>query len=117
MSKSRMTAAPGAASQQGRAKKLLGRAGAARGGDRTTARRTGANDTPVGKAGFNGAAVRKPESFVFEGYRASSSQGNSGVKLGRAGGGKKKGRPTDRSAKRGAAWKTKGKEGKGRAAK
>lgn len=112
MSKSRKTAPPGAASQAGRAKKLLGRAGAARGGDRT-ARRTGANDTPVGKPGVNGAAIRKPESFVFEGHRASSKQGNTGVKLGRSGGGKKKGRPTDRSAKRGAAWKTKGKEGKG----
>lgn len=82
-------------SLNGRVKKLLGRAGGARGG-----------------ASSREQNFKKPESFVFEGHRASSSQGTPrGMKLGRSGGKKKKGRPTDRSAKRGAAWKTRGENG------
>jgi nucleolar protein 12 len=57
----------------------------------------------LGKAG----AFRSAESFVFEGHRASAKQGHSGLKLG----GKKKGgskKPTNRSAKRAASWKTSG---------
>lgn len=54
----------------------------------------------LGKAG----AFKTAESFVFEGHRASSKQGNSGLKLG----GKKKGRPSNRSTKRAAAWKSAG---------
>lgn len=56
----------------------------------------------LGKA----AAFKTAESFVFEGHRASSKQGKSGLKLG--GGKKKGGKPTNRSSKRGAAWKAGG---------
>ncbi|KAF2270399.1 hypothetical protein CC78DRAFT_611299 [Lojkania enalia] len=53
----------------------------------------------LGKAG----AFKSAESFVFEGHRASSKQGTSGLKLG----GKKKGskKPTNRSARRAAAYR------------
>ncbi|PSN62992.1 hypothetical protein BS50DRAFT_530549 [Corynespora cassiicola Philippines] len=54
--------------------------------------------TMLGKAG----AFKSAESFVFEGHRASSKQGNTGLKLG----GKKKG-PNGRK-KRSAAWKSSG---------
>ncbi|KAF2174996.1 hypothetical protein K469DRAFT_612378 [Zopfia rhizophila CBS 207.26] len=54
----------------------------------------------LGKAG----AFKSAESFVFEGYRASSKQGTSGLKLG----GKKGGKPMTRSSKRGTAWKAAG---------
>ena len=82
------------ASQMGRAGKLYGRAAAARvkkdGGGRP--------DVPDG--------IKRPESFVFEGHRASSSGGKAGLKLGGKSKGKKKGaKPTSRSAKRGAAFK------------
>jgi nucleolar protein 12 len=78
-------------SMQGRARKMLGRAGAAQ-----------------AKQGRNGALgdMRAPESFVFEGHRASKGQGLAGLKLG--GSGKKKGKPRNRSAKRGAAFKAAG---------
>jgi nucleolar protein 12 len=49
--------------------------------------------------------MKGPEKFVFEGYRASSKQGTNGLKLG---GGKKGGKPRNRSAKRGSAWKAGG---------
>ncbi|KAF2277404.1 uncharacterized protein EI97DRAFT_416252 [Westerdykella ornata] len=53
----------------------------------------------LGKAG-----AAKSKDFVFEGHRASSKQGNSGLKLG----GKRKGKPTNRSSRRAAAWKKAG---------
>lgn len=71
---------------KGRVTKLLGRAGAA-----------------LSKSG----TFKRPESFIFEGHRASNSQGNRGLKLGGKGNGKKKAKPTNRSAKRGTAWKSK----------
>lgn len=74
--------------QLGRIGKTMGRAAAAQ------IRTTGA---PPG--------VRGPESFVFEGHRASSKSGKSGLKLGGKG---KKGKPTTRSSKRGTAWKATG---------
>jgi nucleolar protein 12 len=64
--------------QQGRAKAMLGKAG----------------------------AFKTAESFVFEGHRASAKQGTSGLKLG--GKRKGKGKPSNRSTKRAAAWKDKG---------
>ncbi|KAL1302491.1 hypothetical protein AAFC00_002881 [Neodothiora populina] len=73
-------------SNLGRAGKLLGRAAAAqlRNGD--------------------GSVIKAPEKFVFEGHRASSSQGKNGFKFG------KKGKPGSKSStKRAAAWKAKGK--------
>lgn len=55
----------------------------------------------------SGPSIRAPESFIFEGHRASSKQGKTGLKLG--GGGKKKGgKPGTRSSKRGTAWKASG---------
>jgi nucleolar protein 12 len=80
-------------SMQGRAGKLLGRAGAAQ------LRRGGGPGNGLAQS------IRKPENFVFEGHRASSKQGNSGLKLGKAGG-KKKG--ISRSRKRAQAWKAGG---------
>jgi nucleolar protein 12 len=77
-------------SMQGRARKMLGRAGAAH----------------VKKDGVMGSSLKTPESFVFEGHRASRGQGLSGLKLG--GSGKKKGKPRNRSSKRAAAWKASG---------
>lgn len=71
-------------SQLGRANRLLGHHAAAR--------------MQSGKAkGVQG--VRDPESFVFEGHRASAS---ASAKVQ-----KKKGKPTTRSSKRGSAWKAK----------
>ncbi|OCK77612.1 hypothetical protein K432DRAFT_384551 [Lepidopterella palustris CBS 459.81] len=86
-------------SMQGRASKLLGRAGAAQ-------VRTGRiSFSGPGRPG--GTPFKAPETFVFEGHRASSKQGTSGLKLG--GSGKKKGgKPKTRSSKRGAAWKASG---------
>jgi nucleolar protein 12 len=74
-------------SMQGRANKLLGKAGAAQA-------------RSVAKNG----SVKPIESFVFEGHRASVHQSRDGLKLGRKG---KKGKPVNRSSKRAAAWKAK----------
>jgi nucleolar protein 12 len=67
----------------------------------------------------NLAGFKRPEAFVFEGHRATQNQGNKGLKLGGKNGNKgkkgpqKQGKPTDRSAKRGAAFKAGGsKKGK-----
>ena len=49
--------------------------------------------------------IKKPEAVVFEGHRASSKGGKSGMKLG--GRGKKPGKPTSRTAKFKATKKTK----------
>ncbi|KAL8992307.1 MAG: hypothetical protein Q9169_007199 [Polycauliona sp. 2 TL-2023] len=90
---------PAKQSLSGRAGKLFGRAGAAHLKDRRNL---------DGKAPVNGAGkiVRTPEQIVFEGYRASSKQGQ-GAKIG---GPKKKqqGKPGTRSSRRGAAFKAKG---------
>merc|ERR1711939_892973 len=61
-----------------------------------------------------GEGILAPESFVFEGHRASSKAGKPLMKFGSAG--KKKGpaaagaKPSNRSAKRGAAFKSQGKK-------
>lgn len=85
---------PTVQSNMGRAGKLLGRAAAAQ------ARKGG---PLAGQQGF-----KTPESFVFEGHRASSNggKGKSGIKLG--GSGKKKGKPRTRSTNRAAAWRAGG---------
>jgi nucleolar protein 12 len=96
------------ASLHGRASKLLGRAGAA---NIKKGSGSGANSMVVGKKGNAGASdngiagiAKKPEQIVFEGYRASSKNGRpKDLKMG--GGGKKKGKPTNRGAKRASAWK------------
>lgn len=99
-------------SLQGRAGKLLGKAGASQFKKRDEAankqprqRVTGTNDTPLGVPGIKG-----PEAFIFEGYRASSNSGKpKDLKLG----GKnvknaKGGKPKTKSANRAAAWKKNG---------
>ncbi|KAF2088136.1 hypothetical protein K490DRAFT_56151 [Saccharata proteae CBS 121410] len=89
-------------SKQGRASKLFGRAGASQ------QMHGGGRGAPNGATnGRPAPAFKTPESFVFEGHRATSGQGKSGLKLG--GSGKKKaGKPRTRSSKRGAAWKAGG---------
>jgi nucleolar protein 12 len=99
-------------SLQGRAGKLLGKAGAAQFKKREG---TGANETAMGKRGdgkkgnFDGKAIegiaKTPENIVFEGFRANSKSKPSGLKLGGKGGGKGKGKPKTRSSKRGTTWK------------
>jgi nucleolar protein 12 len=102
-----------ASSFQGRAGKLLGRAGAAQLKRRES---SGANSIVMGKRGdekkgeFRGKDVesisRTPESIVFEGFRAKSNSKPSGLKLGGKGSGKKgKGKPKTKSSLRAAAWK------------
>lgn len=80
-------------SKLGRAGKLFGRAAAAqlRSGDAKSA---------------DSSSIRGPESFIFEGHRASSKQGKQGFKF--PGANKNKGKPTGRSSKRAAAWKSGG---------
>lgn len=97
------------ASLKGRAGKLLGRAGAA---SLKASEKEAANVKPLKIGEFAKGPIRKPEDFVFEGHRASSKQGNTGLKLGRNSK-KGKGRPKSRSALRGAAWKRQ--DGKGSA--
>ncbi|KAF7186948.1 Nucleolar protein 12 [Pseudocercospora fuligena] len=89
------------ASQMGRTGKLLGRAAAAKvrkGGDGGKENRSGTGDKPQ-----FGNGIKRPEDFIkkspmiFEGHRASSKQGKSGLKLGGKGGGKKKTKVTKRS--------------------
>jgi nucleolar protein 12 len=77
-------------SMAGRAGKLLGRAGAAQ------ARKA---DGPPG-------IHKSPEDVVFEGHRARSSQGK-GTIFGKS---KKQGKPTNRSSRRGAAFKASGRK-------
>ena len=103
-------------SMHGRASKLLGKAGAAQFKKREG---SGANDTAIGKRGegkkgeVGGKAIegiaRTPESIVFEGFRASSKSKPSGLKFGGKSSTKKgKGKPKNRGAMRGAAWKKSG---------
>jgi nucleolar protein 12 len=90
-------------SLQGRAAKLLGKAGAAhfrRGEEPNHERRP--------KKGFEDIA-RSPKSIVFEGFRASSKFGKpKDLKLGKGG---KKGKPKNRSAKRATEWRKSGGKG------
>jgi nucleolar protein 12 len=82
------------ASRVGRTGRLYGRAAAAQ------VKRTGGAESKLGNA------IKKPESFVFEGHRAKSGSGKSGLKLG--GRKKKGGKVTGRSA----AYKSKAKSKK-----
>jgi len=91
-------------SLQGRAAKLLGKAGAARfkGGNNTARKETRPRKRSEG-------IMKTPESIVFEGYRASQKAGKpKDLKLGGSGGGKKKGKPRTRSSKRASDWKKSG---------
>ncbi|TVY92053.1 Nucleolar protein [Lachnellula willkommii] len=89
-------------SLQGRAGKLLGRAGASQ---FKKSKGSGANDMVLGKRGEGKASgiegiLKTPEKVVFEGYRATSANK---PKLG--GKGKKSGKPVNRGSKRASAWK------------
>ena len=75
---------PGEATYRGRVGKLMGKAAAA------------LTTKPEN--------FRSPESFVFEGHRASAKQGNTGLKLGKVN--KKKALPTKSSNKRAAAFRS-----------
>ncbi|KAI6712806.1 hypothetical protein JHW43_004623 [Diplocarpon mali] len=93
---------------QGRAGKLLGKAGAAQYRNKDAA--SGANGTVIGTKG-KGVAVegiaKTPESIVFEGYRASSKNGR--PKDLRIGGAKKgNGKPKNRSSSRASSWRKAG---------
>ncbi|KAK5132768.1 hypothetical protein LTR08_008653 [Meristemomyces frigidus] len=101
-------------SHMGRAGKLYGRAAASKmkqprteGKGGTGPLKSGPNAAPLGDGSNRelGEGITKPEAFVFEGHRASSKGGKSGLKLGGKKGAKGKGKPTNRSAKRGAAYK------------
>jgi nucleolar protein 12 len=88
-------------SMQGRASKLLGRAGAAQirkgGGKRIgNASRVNREEPQEGKGA---------EPVVFEGHRARAHDRVDGLKVGRKGKGKRKGKPSTRSAKRAAAYR------------
>ncbi len=95
-------------SLQGRAGKLLGKAGAAQFKKKDAA--SGANGTVMGKKG-DGRAVegiaKTPESIVFEGYRASAKNGRpKDLKMG--GAKKGKGKPKSRSSTRASSWRKAG---------
>ncbi|OBT65601.1 hypothetical protein VE03_05531 [Pseudogymnoascus sp. 23342-1-I1] len=97
-------------SLQGRAGKLLGRAGAAQFRKREESGKTQEREGGRGQA--LAAGIKGPEAFIFEGYRASSNSGKpKDLKLG----GKNvkgKGKPKTRSSQRGSDWKkTGGKKG------
>ena len=95
-------------SLQGRATKLLGRAGGARFKGPSS---TGFVAQPPKRSEV---VIKTPEKIVFEGYRASRNSGKPrDLRLGGSGGGKKKGKPRTRSSKRASDWKkTGGKNGK-----
>lgn len=85
---------------QGRTGKLLGHAGAAK---------LTSDNSKKWRATKNIQSLQKsPESFVFEGYRASSKRG--GGQGGIKGLGKKQGKPKTRSSRRGAAFKASGRK-------
>ncbi|KAG9242507.1 hypothetical protein BJ878DRAFT_167042 [Calycina marina] len=99
-------------SMEGRAGKLLGRAGAAQLKKREG---SGANTMAIGNRGdaqkgrgASGGAIqgitRTPESIVFEGYRASAKNGRpKDLKMGRKSKGKPK--PKNHASKRSSGWK------------
>lgn len=100
-------------SLQGRAGKLLGRAGAAQ----FKKKGSGANETALGKRGqgqrsnSGGSKIegiaKTPEAVVFEGYRASAKSGKpKDLKMG--GKGKKSAKPKTRGSKRASEWRKAG---------
>jgi len=99
-------ATPEERSLAGRAGKLLGRAGAA------LERRKSRGAAPNGGGGGESVlrmeddGFKTPEQVVFEGTRATSSNGRpKDLKLGKKSKGKKGGKPTNRGARRAAEWR------------
>ena len=86
-------------SLSGRASKLFGRAVAAQ---------IKAKETRQSKGSEAAYPAKKPETFVFEGYRASRQQGKGAVRTG--GSGRSQGKPRNRSSRRGAEFKAKGRK-------
>jgi nucleolar protein 12 len=84
------------ASKLGRAGKLLGRAAASR--VRRPEKSNSSNGVARPSRPLLAEGIRRPESFVFEGHRASSKQGKSGLKLGGKASSSKKVKVTKRSA-------------------
>ena len=82
---------------RGRAGHMLGKAGAAQLGP----------DEQQRSVPTQSADSKRVNSFVFEGHRATNSQGTSGSKIGSR---KKGSKPKTRSSKRGAAWKALGRK-------
>ncbi|RDW60218.1 hypothetical protein BP5796_11824 [Coleophoma crateriformis] len=97
------------ASLQGRASKLLGRAGAAQFRKRDSMDAKQRNRAPPQNGVRNGMeGIKTPEAIVFEGHRASANSGKPrDLKMG-GGGGKKKGKPRTRSSNRASEWKKTG---------
>ncbi|RDW84356.1 hypothetical protein BP6252_01946 [Coleophoma cylindrospora] len=97
------------ASLQGRASKLLGRAGAAQFRKRDSMDAKQRNRAPPQNGVRNGMeGIKTPEAIVFEGHRASANAGKPrDLKMG-GGGGKKKGKPRTRSSNRASEWKKTG---------
>jgi nucleolar protein 12 len=79
-------------SAMGRASKLLGRAGAAM---------INQSGTSIPKLPAKASDLKAPESFVFEGHRATRGSGSVGKKVSA----KTKGRPDNRSSRRAKEWK------------
>jgi nucleolar protein 12 len=100
------------AAQLGRQSRLVGKATAA--ALHKSQHKPGNAEGGPARPSHHLEGFKRPEAFVFEGHRATSKQGNTGLKLGgkNANKGKKgpqkQGKPTDRSAKRGAAFKAGG---------
>jgi nucleolar protein 12 len=103
-------------SLQGRADRLLGRAGAAQLKKREG---SGANTTALGKRGEAGKSeissqskirgiAKSPETIVFEGFRASAKVGKPRDLKMRPGPRGKKTKPKTRSSKRASEWKKSG---------
>lgn len=88
---------------QGRASKLLGHAAAAKVAAQNQDISTHSNSV--------GSAKRPPESFVFEGHRASNKEPPK--PLATKGSGNRHGKPRTRSSKRGAAFKAAGRRNHG----
>lgn len=95
-------------SLQGRASKLLGKAGASQYRKRDDAVKAA---KPASEAHTPAEGIKGPEAFIFEGYRASANNGRpKDLKLGgknvKGKGGK--GKPKTKSAARASAWKKSG---------
>jgi nucleolar protein 12 len=93
-------------SLQGRASKLLGKAGASQFRKRDDAVKR--ESRPQSRAG-PAEGIKGPEAFIFEGYRASSNNGKpKDLKLGGKNVKSKGGKPKTKSAKRASEWKKSG---------
>ena len=87
-------------SDLGRASRMLGKAGAALMSKQDKKKSHG----PPARTAAPSQVVKAPESFVFEGHRAKSGSYTGSKK--KVASKKKSGRPTNRSSKRAAAWKS-----------